>query len=369
MRDHGDVFLSAPPADDVEGPDAVLEGLGHHLQYLVAGVVPVPVVYVLEIIDIDENDAEPPPVPLQFLKPGVQGDLGKLPVGEPREGVKKRQPLELGRAASDVQRCAHGRRYPSIARASSAQGSSASSPCEASTKPRAISSMPAASASGGASPRTESSASVRIRALAATANHFARESHMDELAHRAKMDPLEFRLKNLKNERMKLAFTAAADVFGWKTRKAARGHGFGIGGGVEKGGYVGTCAEVAVDHGEVRVVRVTTAFDCGAVVNPNGLRNQIVGANIMGLGGALFEAIEFKDGRITNGTFTQYRLPRFDDVPEIQPVLIDRKDQPSAGAGETPICGLAPAIGNAIFDATGTRIYSMPMVPNGLNKT
>ena len=209
------------------------------------------------------------------------------------------------------------------------------------------------------------------RSLAATANHFARESHMDELALQVKMDPLEFRLKNLKNKRLMFAFTAAADAFGWKTRKAPKGHGFGMGGGVEKGGYVATCAEVAVDpsNGEVRVVRVTTAFDCGAVVNPNGLRNQIVGANIMGLGGALFEAIEFKDGRITNGTFTQYRVPRFDDVPEIQPVLIDRKDQPSAGAGETPICGLAPAIGNAIFAATSKRIYSMPMVPNGLKKS
>ncbi|HET9179493.1 MAG TPA: molybdopterin cofactor-binding domain-containing protein [Terriglobia bacterium] len=208
------------------------------------------------------------------------------------------------------------------------------------------------------------------RSLAATANHFARESHMDDLAHRVKMDPLEFRLKNLKNQRLKFAFTAAADAFGWKTRKPPKGHGFGMGGGVEKGGYVATCAEVAVDRssGNVRVVRVTSAFDCGAVVNPNGLRNQIEGANIMGLGGALFEAIEFNDGRITNGTFTQYRVPRFSDVPEIQPVLIDRKDQPSAGAGETPICGLAPAIGNAIFHATGKRIRSLPMVPHGLKK-
>ncbi|TAM80386.1 MAG: isoquinoline 1-oxidoreductase [Acidobacteria bacterium] len=209
------------------------------------------------------------------------------------------------------------------------------------------------------------------RSLAAAANHFARESHMDDLAHLAKMDPLEFRLKNLKNQRLKFAFTAATDAFGWKTRKAPKGHGFGMGGGVEKGGYVATCAEVAVDRssGQVRVVRVTSAFDCGAVVNPDGLRNQIEGANVMGLGGALFEAIEFKDGRVTNGTFTQYRVPRFSDVPEIQPVLIDRKDQPSAGAGETPICGLAPAIGNAIFHATGRRIRSMPMVPNGLKKT
>jgi nicotinate dehydrogenase subunit B len=206
------------------------------------------------------------------------------------------------------------------------------------------------------------------RALAATANHFARESHMDDLARLVNMDPLDFRLKNLKDERLKFAFTAAATAFGWRTRKPPEGHGFGIGGGFEKGGYVATCAEVAVDRssGSVRVVRVTTAFDCGAVVNPDGLRNQIVGANIMGLGGALFEAIEFNNGRITNGTFTQYRVPRFSDVPEIHPVLIDRKDQPSAGAGETPICGLAPAIGNAIFSATGKRIRSMPLVPHGL---
>ncbi len=204
------------------------------------------------------------------------------------------------------------------------------------------------------------------RALAATANHFARESHMDELAHRLKMDPLDFRLKNLKNERLKFAFTAAAAAFGWKNRKKSRGHGFGMGGGFEKGGYVATCAEIAMDHGNVHVVRATVAFDCGAVVNPDGLRNQIVGANIMGLGGALFEAIKFNNGRILNDTFIQYRVPRFSDVPEIEVVLIDRKGQPSAGAGETPICGLAPAIGNAIFDATGKRIRSMPMAPNGL---
>lgn len=206
------------------------------------------------------------------------------------------------------------------------------------------------------------------RALAATANHFARESHMDGLAHLAKMDPLEFRLKNLKDERLKAVFEAAAKGFGWGSEKSSATRGFGIGGGVEKGGYVATCAEVELDQasGTVRVARVVTAFDCGAVVNPDGLRNQIVGANIMGLGGALFEAIEFENGRITNGRFSLYRVPRFKDVPSIEVILVDRKDQPSAGAGETPIVGLAPAIGNAIFAATGVRLRSLPMVPNGL---
>ena len=205
------------------------------------------------------------------------------------------------------------------------------------------------------------------RALAATANHFARESFMDELAHLVNMDPLEFRLKNLKNERLRAVFEAAAKKFGWGQAKAAN-HGFGMGGGFEKAGNIATCAEVAVDRkaGEVKVLRVVSAFECGAIVNPDNLRNQIEGSNIMGLGGALFEAIEFENGGVLNGRFSSYRVPRFSDVPTIETVLLDRKDIPSAGAGECPMVGLAPALGNAIFDATGVRLRSLPMVPNGL---
>jgi nicotinate dehydrogenase subunit B len=205
------------------------------------------------------------------------------------------------------------------------------------------------------------------RALAATANHFARESCMDELAHLVNMDPLDFRLKNLKNERLRAVFEAAAKQFGWGRAKAA-GQGFGMGGGFEKSGNVATCAEVAVDQksGEVKVVRVVTAFECGAIVNPDNLRNQIEGSNIMGLGGALFEAIEFENGRVTNGRFSSYRVPRFSDMPVLETVLLDRRDIPSAGAGECPMVGLAPAISNAIFAATGVRLRSLPMVPNGL---
>jgi len=205
------------------------------------------------------------------------------------------------------------------------------------------------------------------RALAATANHFARESYMDELAHLVKMDPLEFRLKNLKNERLRAVFEAAARKFGWEQAKTM-GHGFGMGGGFEKGGNVATCAEVVVDRksGEVKVVRLVTAFECGAIVNPDGLRNQLEGANIMALGGALFEAIEFANGQILNGRFSDYRVPRFSDVPVIETVMIDRKDIPSAGAGESSLMGVAPAIANAIFDASGMRLRSLPLVANGL---
>ena len=206
------------------------------------------------------------------------------------------------------------------------------------------------------------------RGLAATANHFARESFMDELAHAAQIDPLEFRMKNLSETRLRAMFESAAKTFGWPRKKTQPGQGFGMGGGVEKGGYVATCAEVSVDpnSSEVRVVRIVTAFECGAIVNPDGLRHQVIGANIMGLGGALFESIDFDNGRISNPHFAQYRVPRFRDIPQIEAILLDRKDLPPAGAGETPIVGLAPAIGNAIFDATGVRLRALPLAPHGL---
>jgi isoquinoline 1-oxidoreductase len=206
------------------------------------------------------------------------------------------------------------------------------------------------------------------RALASTANHFARESLMDELARGVGMDPLEFRLKNLKDERLRAVFRAAADRFGWGRAKAGPDRGVGIAGGTEKGGYVATCAEVAIDRdgGKVKVVRLVTAFECGAIVNPDHLQNQVEGALMMGLGGALFEAIRFQDGKLLNGRFSRYRVPRFGDLPALEVVLLDRKDLPPAGAGEAPIIAVAPAIGSAIFDACGARLPHLPMVPDGL---
>jgi isoquinoline 1-oxidoreductase len=208
------------------------------------------------------------------------------------------------------------------------------------------------------------------RGLAATANHFARETHMDELAHLLGMDPLEFRLKNLDDARLSAVFQAAARKFGWGREKNSPTRGFGIAGGVEKGGYIAICAEVELDHTEdaVKIRRVVAAFECGAVVNPDGLRNQVTGSIVQSLGGALFEAVRFENGRILNPHLAQYRVPRFSDVPQIEVELLDRKDLPPAGAGETPIVGLAPAVGNAIFNATGIRLRSLPLVPDGLPK-
>jgi isoquinoline 1-oxidoreductase len=203
------------------------------------------------------------------------------------------------------------------------------------------------------------------RGLASTANHFARESHMDALAHAAAMDPLEFRLKNLSDPRLIAVFKAAADKFGWGRMKSTSALGYGIAGGVDKGGYVATCAEVAIDPAtkKVHIRRVVQAWECGAVVNPDGLKNQLSGAIVQGIGGALFEKILFDNGRILNPHFAEYRVPRFSDTPAIEIVLLDRKDLPSAGAGETGLVGLAPAVGNAIFAATGNRPRSMPMAP------
>jgi isoquinoline 1-oxidoreductase len=194
------------------------------------------------------------------------------------------------------------------------------------------------------------------RGLAATANHFAREVHIDELARLLPMDPLEFRLKNLKDPRLRAVLQAAADRFGW-----GKGKGIGIACGFEKNGYIATCAQVALEKGQIRILRVVEAFECGAVVNPDHLKNQIEGAISMAVGGALFEQIRFDKGQILNPRFSQYRVPRFGDMPEMEVVLVDRPDLPSAGAGETPIVGLAPAVSNALFDLDETRLRSMPL--------
>ncbi len=205
------------------------------------------------------------------------------------------------------------------------------------------------------------------RGLASTANHFARESFMDELAHAVNMDPLAFRLKNLTDPRLIAVLNAATQKFGWAANRSTPTRGFGLACGQEKGGWVATCAEVAIDPAtkKVHVTRVIQAWECGAIVNPDGLRNQNAGAIMMGIGGALFEAIQFSGGQITNAHFADYRVPRFSDCPDtVEIVLIDRKDIPSAGAGETGLVGLSPAVGNAIFAATGNRIRSMPMAPS-----
>jgi len=203
------------------------------------------------------------------------------------------------------------------------------------------------------------------RALAATANAFARESMINEIAHEVGRDPLEIRLANLDDERLEAVLRAAAERAEWTGRRAGDGCGTGLALGFEKGGRIACVADVRVESdGSVRVVRVVAAYDCGAVIDADNLRSQIEGAMVVGLGGALFERVRFHGGRIVNGSFDHYRVPRFADVPEIDVVIVERPDEPPAGAGETPLIGVAPAVADAIFTACGRRIRSMPLVPD-----
>jgi isoquinoline 1-oxidoreductase len=205
------------------------------------------------------------------------------------------------------------------------------------------------------------------RALAATANTFARESHVDGLAAALSVDPVEFRLRHLTDARLAHALSTLAERIDWSRRARPPGYGLGIACGIEKDTRVATAAEVAVDPGgTLHVLRVVTCVDCGAIVDPTGLRNQIIGATIMGLGGALFERAAFDGGRISTASFSSYRVPRFTDVPPIEVILIDEPTYASAGAGETPIIAVAPAIANAVFAATGRRLRDLPLAPDNL---
>ncbi len=197
------------------------------------------------------------------------------------------------------------------------------------------------------------------RGLAATANQFARECHMDELAHMASIDPVKFRLDHLDDARIERVLTETADRIGWGAPKA--GEHLGIACGTEKGGYIATGVALALEDGRIRLRRIVCAFDCGAAVNPDGLRNQIEGAVVQGLGGALFEAVEFDRGRILNASMGRYRVPRFADIPAIDVIIVEPPGAPSAGAGETPLIAVAPAIAGALFKATGTRARSLPL--------
>jgi nicotinate dehydrogenase subunit B len=211
------------------------------------------------------------------------------------------------------------------------------------------------------------------RALAATANNFARESHMDELAGALGVDPVAFRHRHLDDKRLAAVLDAAAAEIGWPDSHPVSDWsepgqtGIGIAIGLEKAGRVATAARVHVaGDGMVTIRSLVTAVDCGAIVHPDGLTNQVEGAVVMGLGPAMFEQIDFAGGHILNASMSDYRVPRLANVPaDVRVLLLDQPDQPPAGGGEAPIIAVAPAIANAIFRACGVRLRSMPLVPSG----
>ena len=208
------------------------------------------------------------------------------------------------------------------------------------------------------------------RAPANNTNTFARESQIDIMAAKAKMGAVEFRLKNLQDERAIRVLKAAAEKFGWTGSAAPSGRGVGVACGTDSGTYVATIAEVSVDKqtGNVQVKRVVCAQDMGLVINPEGARIQIEGCITMGLGYALMEDIHFKGGKILDVNFDTYQLPRFSWVPKIETVILDLKDQPAQGGGEPAIITMGAVIANAVYDAVGARVFQLPVSPERVKK-
>jgi len=203
------------------------------------------------------------------------------------------------------------------------------------------------------------------RAPGNNTNTFARESHIDMLASKAGMDPVEFRLKNLQDPKVRRVLQAVAEKFGWSPAKAPSGRGYGVACGIDAGTYVAHMAEVEVDKntGSVRVKRVACAQEMGLCVNPEGARLQMEGAITMGLGYALSEEVRFAGGEIHDSNFDTYTIPHFSWLPEIETVIIDAKDSPAQGGGEPAIICMGALIANAVFDATGARLLQLPMTP------
>ena len=199
---------------------------------------------------------------------------------------------------------------------------------------------------------------------------FARESHIDILAHKAGIDPLEFRMKNLREPKMKQALEMAANEFGWD-RKKPENHGYGIALGWDAGTYVAMIAEVKVDKntGEVQPVKVVCGQHMGQVVNPHGATLQTEGGILMGLGYALKEDIQFDWGKVKNRNFDSYDFTRFSMAPEISCVFVDAMDEKPQGGGEPAIVCVGGAIANAVFDACGARVYQMPLTPERIKES
>lgn len=215
----------------------------------------------------------------------------------------------------------------------------------------------------GGGPNPHPFATGAWRAPANNTNTFARESQIDIMAAAAKIDPVEFRLKNLSDERMIRVLKVAKEKFGWENATAPSGRGLGIACGIDSGTYVALIAEVNVNKrtGHVQVKRVFCAQDMGLAINPEGAKIQMEGCITMGLGYCLTEDVRFKGGRILERNFDTYELPRFSMVPKIETYILDLKDEPAQGGGEPAIICMGGAVANAIFDAAGIRIFQLPM--------
>ena len=203
------------------------------------------------------------------------------------------------------------------------------------------------------------------RCLAAPGNTWARECFMDELAAAAGQDPLAFRLAHLQDPRLRAVLQAAAQRFDWAARAAKKDPNIGIGlaCGTEKGGFAAACAQVTIDRAAntFKIDQLTHVFECGKILNPAGIMQQVQGNVLQSLGPALREGMIFKDGQMQNASFVQYKVPRFADVPPLDVSFLDRPDLDPAGAGEAPAIVVAPSIANALSRASGKRVRALPL--------
>jgi len=204
------------------------------------------------------------------------------------------------------------------------------------------------------------------RAPSVNTNTFARESHMDMLAAAAGIDPVEFRLRHLEHDpRMAHVVKSGAERFGWTPAKGPSGRGYGFAVGIDVGSYVVVFVEVDVekDTGYVQVKRAVCVQDMGMVVNPQGAKLQMEGCILMGLGYALREEIQFEGRKMLTTNYDSYSITQFNMVPEIDVHIVDSKDETPYGGGEPPVVVMGGAVANAVFDATGARIYRQPLTP------
>ena len=199
---------------------------------------------------------------------------------------------------------------------------------------------------------------------------FATESFVDEIAAEVRMDPVQFRLAYLKNDKRIIeALRTVAEKSGWTERHSPmptsgetilKGRGVAV--NVRNGSIPVLVAEVEVDPstGKITVTRVTIAYDCGLIINPDGVKNQIEGNIMQGISRTLFEEVKFDASGVKSLDWVSYPVLRFQDVPDVQIHLINRPELPATGAAETPIVVVPAAIGNAVFDATGVRLREIP---------
>ena len=217
----------------------------------------------------------------------------------------------------------------------------------------------------GGSPGSHPFATGAWRAPGNNTNTFARESQIDIMAAKAGSDPVEFRLRHLRDEKMRGVLTTAAKKFGWTSAKPSGGRGYGVALGIDSGTFVATMAEVQVDEktGAIAVKRVVCAQNMGLCINPEGAKIQMEGCITMGLGYALAEEIHFKGGDILDRNFDTYQIPLFSWLPKIETVIVEDSNAPAQGGGEPAIITMGAVIANAVYSATGVRLLQLPMTP------